>query len=161
MDDNKPIQDYYDEDVAVCYGCGRSNVHGLHIKTHWDGTEGVCCFTPQSHHTAFPGFVYGGLIASLVDCHSTGTATAAAYQKAGREPDTRPPIRFVTGTLSVRFLRPTPIDTELTLRARIQELTEKKAVVTCSVYAQEQECAQGEVVAIRAPKTMFNPQNKI
>jgi len=151
----KAIQDHYAEDVAVCYGCGRNNPKGFHIKTHWDGSEGLCRFKPQPHHTAYPGFVYGGLIASLIDCHCTGTATAAAYEAEGREPGTDPAIRFVTGTLTVRYVRPTPIEGELILRARVKELGEKKAIVTCSLFAGHVECAQGEVIVVRAPKTMM------
>jgi acyl-CoA thioesterase FadM len=98
--------------------------------------------------------VYGGLIASLIDCHSVGTATAACYQAEGREPGTEPQIRFLTGTLNVRYLEPTPIDVELVLRARIKALYEKKIVVSCSLYANEKECAQGEVIAIRAPRNL-------
>jgi acyl-coenzyme A thioesterase PaaI-like protein len=149
------IQDYYADEVAVCYGCGRNNPHGLQIKTYWDGTEGVCRFKPQPHHKAFTGYVYGGLIASLIDCHSVGTATAAAYEAGGREPGSEPPLRYVTGTLNVRYLRPTPINEELLLRARIKELHDKKVVVTCSLYARDEECAQGEVTVIRLPKTML------
>lgn len=150
----KPIQDFYEDEIAICYGCGHQNPHGLHIKTHWDGQEGICHFKPQPHHTAYPGFVYGGLIASLIDCHSTGTATAASYQAEGRKPGTEPQIRFVTGTLNVRYLQPTPIDVELVLRARIKALHKKKIVVSCSLYANEKECAQGEVIAIRASKKL-------
>jgi acyl-coenzyme A thioesterase PaaI-like protein len=153
---DKAIQDYYADEVAVCYGCGRNNAHGLQIKTYWDGKEGVARFTPLAHHTAFPGFVYGGLIASLVDCHCTGTATAASYDALGLDPASDTSIRFVTGTLKVRYIRPTPTHTELVLRARIQELKTKKVIVTCSVYAGEKECAQAEVIAIRAPKEMFD-----
>lgn len=149
------IQDYYADELAVCYGCGRNNPHGLQIKTYWDGTEALCRFKPLGYHTAFPGYVYGGLIASLIDCHSLGTATAAAYEAEGRQPGTDPPIRYVTGTLQVRYLRPTPIGVELLLRARIKELHEKKVVVTCSLYAGDKEYAQGEVIVIRAPKAML------
>ena len=56
------------------------NEKGLQIKSYWDGDETVCTFTPRSYHTAVPGYVYGGLIASLIDCHITGTAAAAAYR---------------------------------------------------------------------------------
>ena len=150
----KAIQDFYEDEVAICYGCGHHNLHGLHIRTHWDGQEGICHFKPQPYHTSCPGFVYGGLIASLIDCHSVGTATAASYQAEGREPGTEPQIRFVTGTLNVRYLEPTPIDVELVLRARIKALYEKKIVVSCSLYANEKECAQGEVIAIRAPRNL-------
>jgi hypothetical protein len=72
------FQDHYAADVAHCYGCGRLNPSGHQLKTRWDGEETVTRFTPQPHHTAVPGYVYGGLIASLVDCHGTGTAAAVA-----------------------------------------------------------------------------------
>jgi acyl-coenzyme A thioesterase PaaI-like protein len=151
----KPIQDYYPGEAAVCYGCGRNNSDGLHIETYWDGEEGVCHFTPKPHQTAFPGFVYGGLIASLIDCHSMGTAIGAAYQAAGRNPGTEPEITYVTGSLSVRYLKPTPTGVELLLRSRVTEMQEKKATVVTSVYAGEMECARGEVVAVRVPSRMM------
>ena len=72
------FQDSYPDDVSHCYGCGRLNPHGLQIKSYWEGEEAVCRYRPQPYHTAIPGYVYGGLIASLIDCHSTGTASAAA-----------------------------------------------------------------------------------
>jgi acyl-coenzyme A thioesterase PaaI-like protein len=149
------IQDFYEDEVAVCYGCGRNNPQGLHIRTHWDGKEGVCHFKPQPHHTAYPGIVYGGLLANLIDCHSVGTATAASYQAERREPGTEPQIRFVTGTMTVRYLQPTPVEAELVLRARVKEIHEKKVVVTCSLYANGKECAQGEVIVVRAPRDVL------
>ena len=151
----RPIQDYYPDESAVCYGCGRNNPHGLHIQTHWDGEEGVCHFMPKPHHTAFPGFVYGGLVASLIDCHSMGTAIAAAYQAAGRDPDTEPEITYVTGSLNVRYLKPTPTGVELVLRSRVTEMHERKATVVTSVYAAGVEYAAGEVVAVRVPSRMM------
>jgi acyl-coenzyme A thioesterase PaaI-like protein len=146
---DKPIQDFYPDDVAICYGCGRHNAHGLHVQTYWNGAEGIARFTPQPHHTAFPGYVYGGLLASLIDCHSMGTAIAATYHAQGRAPGTEPDITYVTGNLNVSYLKPTPIGIELVLRARIKELTPKKAIVNVSVFAGEQACVQAEVVAVR------------
>jgi acyl-coenzyme A thioesterase PaaI-like protein len=151
----KPIQDCYPDEAAVCYGCGRNNPDGLHIETRWNGEEGVCRFTPGPHHTAFPGFVYGGLIASLIDCHSMGTAIAAAYQAAGRDPGTDPEITYVTGSLTVRYLKPTPTGVELVLRSRVTEMQGKKAIVATSVYADDVEYAKGEVVAVRVPSRMM------
>lgn len=146
-----PIQDYYPDEIAVCYGCGRHNPDGLQIQTYWDGTEGICRFTPRPYHAAFPGYVYGGLIASLIDCHSMGTAIAAAHQAAGREPALDSGITFVTANLNVSYLRPTPMGVELLLRSKVRELGEKKAIVTTSVYADGMECVRGEVVAVRIP----------
>ncbi|HEY1808718.1 MAG TPA: hotdog domain-containing protein, partial [Acidobacteriaceae bacterium] len=66
-------------------------------------------FTPEPWHIAIPGYVYGGILASLVDCHSTGTAAAAASRAAGLEPGTEAPFRFVTASLRVDYLKPTPL----------------------------------------------------
>ena len=84
------FQDAYPDDYSHCYGCGRLNPHGLQIKTVWDGDDAVTVFTPQPYHTAVAGYVYGGLIASLIDCHGTGTASAAAYRAEGRAMGTEP-----------------------------------------------------------------------
>jgi acyl-coenzyme A thioesterase PaaI-like protein len=146
---SKFIQDYFADKIAVCYGCGRNNPEGLHIRTEWNGEEGIFRFKPQPYHTAFPGVVYGGLIASLIDCHCIGTAIGGAYQAEGRDPGTDPEIMFVTGNLNVTYLRPTPMGFELLLRARIKEMHKRKMVVTCSVFADDKECACGEVVAVR------------
>ena len=145
------IQDFYPDNVAICYGCGRYNSRGLHIRTLWDGKEGIFRFRPQPHHTAFPGVVYGGLIASLIDCHSIGTATAAAYAAEDRAPGTLPEILFVTGNLNISYLKPTPIDQELVLRAKPLDIGQRKAVISCSLFAGDTECARAEVVAVRVP----------
>lgn len=146
---DQPIQNFYADNVAICYGCGRLNDHGLHVQTYWNGAEGIARFTPQPYHTAFPGYVYGGLLASLIDCHSMGTAIAATYHAEGRAPGTQPEITYVTGTLTVRYLLPTPIGTELLLRARVTELYPKKALLTCSLLAADKECVQADIIAVR------------
>lgn len=152
----KAIQDFYADDIAVCYGCGKNNDKGLHVRTIWDGKEGIFKFRPEPYHTAFPGVVYGGLLASLIDCHCVGTATAAAYEAEGRKPGTGPEITFVTGNLNVTYLKPTPMGKELILRANIKELGERKIVVTCSLYAEGEECVRGEVIAVKASRRLFD-----
>ena len=102
--EKKAFQDYYPDDLSCCYGCGRFNEHGLQIKSYWDGEETVCIHQPKTYYTAIPGYVYGGLIASLIDCHSTGTAAAARYKAENRGMDTLPPIRFLTASLHVDYL---------------------------------------------------------
>jgi acyl-coenzyme A thioesterase PaaI-like protein len=150
----KAFQDYYPDDLSHCYGCGRLNEHGHQIKSYWDGEETVCTFHPQPYHTAIPGFVYGGLIASLIDCHSTGTAAAATYRREGRAMDTEPPVRFVTASLRVDYLRPTPLGVPLEVRGRVKEIKGRKVVVGATLSAQGEVCARGEVVAVRLPETM-------
>ncbi len=150
----KAFQDYYPDDLSHCYGCGRLNEHGLHIKSYWDGEETVCTFHPKPYHIAIPGYVYGGLIASLIDCHSTGTAAAAAYRAEGRAMDTDPPFRFVTGSLRVDFLQPTPLGVPLEIRGRVKEIKGRKVVVAATLSAEGEVCARGEVVAVQLPENM-------
>ncbi|MGO3927026.1 PaaI family thioesterase [Rhodopseudomonas pseudopalustris] len=145
------FQDHYDDAVAHCYGCGRNNEHGHQIKTCWEGEETVTRFTPEPYHTAVPGFVYGGLIASLVDCHSTGSAAAAMYRQQNRELGSQPPLRFVTGSLHVDYLKPTPLDGALELRGRIVEIKGRKVVVETDVIARGEITARGRVVAVEMP----------
>jgi acyl-coenzyme A thioesterase PaaI-like protein len=151
----KAFQDYYPDLYAQCYGCGRLNEHGLQIKSYWDGDESVCTFAPRPYHTAIPGFVYGGLIASLIDCHSTGTAAAAAYRAAGRDMESDPPLRFLTASLHVDYLRPTPIEGPIELRSQVKEVKGRKVVVATTLWAQGQECARGEVVAVQVPDALW------
>jgi len=150
----KAFQDYYPEDLSHCYGCGRLNEYGHQIKSYWDGEESVCTFMPQPYHVAIPGYVYGGLIASLIDCHATGTAAAAAYRAQGRPMDTEPPLRYLTGSLHVDFLRPTPIGVPLEVRGRVKEIKGRKVVVEATVSAQGEVCARGEVVAVQMPENL-------
>lgn len=145
------FQDHYPENVAHCYGCGHLNTHGHQIKTVWDGDETVTHFQPEPYHTSVPGFAYGGLIASLIDCHSTGTAAAAMYRQEGRDMDSLPAFRFVTGSLHVDFLKPTPLDNEMVIRGRIKEIKGRKVVVETTVYAAGVATARGEVVAVQMP----------
>jgi len=152
----KPIQDYYPEDVSYCYGCGRLNEYGHQIKSYWDGDETIAKFNPKPYHTAVPGYVYGGLIASIIDCHGTGTAALVAYREEGREPDTLPAFRFVTASLQVDYLRPTPIGVELEIRGKVLELKGRKVVSNISVSANNVICARGRVVAVQMPENMLN-----
>ncbi|KIF79952.1 PaaI family thioesterase [Noviherbaspirillum autotrophicum] len=149
----KAFQDYYPDNVAHCYGCGSRNDHGHRIKTYWEGEESVTRFTPESYHTAIPGYVYGGLLASLIDCHSTGTAAAAMYRAEGREMDTQPPFRFVTGSLHVNYLKPTPLGGALEIRGRVKEIKGRKVVVESTVFANGVATATGEVVAVQMPES--------
>jgi acyl-coenzyme A thioesterase PaaI-like protein len=145
------FQDFYPESVAHCYGCGRLNAAGHQIKTYWEGDESVTRFQPRPEHTAIPGFVYGGLLASLIDCHGTGTAAAAMYRAENRPMDSLPAFRFVTGALQVSYLKPTPLGPVLENRGRVKEIKGRKVVVEATVYAAGVVTARGEVVALQMP----------
>jgi len=151
----KAFQDYYPDELSHCYGCGRLNEQGLKIKSYWDKEESVCIHEPKSHYTAVPGYAYGGLIASLIDCHSTGTAAAAKYRLENREMDTLPPIRFLTASLHVDYLLPTPLGGPIEVRARVKEIKGRKVVVEAWLIAGGNVCAKGEVVAVQVPEDMM------
>ena len=147
------VQDVYPDDLAHCYGCGRLNESGLHVRSRWEGDETVARLTPRPEHTAIPGYVYGGLVASLIDCHGTGSAALAAWRASGDESGTPP--RFVTAALQVDYLRPTPMGAELEARGRIVEVAARKVIVEVTVTARGEACARGRVVAVRMPASML------
>lgn len=148
------IQHEYPDEFAHCYGCGRLNDHGLHIQSTWHGDEAVAVYLPKPHHIAVPGFVYGGLIASIMDCHAMATAAAATIQAEGENLD-RTTLRFVTGSLHVNYLKPTPLGVLLTVRACVKEQKGRKITITLSLIANDIETATGEVIAVRIPDTMM------
>jgi len=150
----KAIQDCYADQSAWCYGCGRLNEQGLHIKSYEDGDEMVCTFEPKPYHTAMPGYVYGGLIASLIDCHGNAAAAAALSRAQGRSPGSDPPVRTVTASLHVDYLLPTPIGVPLELRARITEIKGRKVVVAVDLKAGGKICARGELVGVQMPERL-------
>ncbi|NIR45541.1 MAG: PaaI family thioesterase [Gemmatimonadetes bacterium] len=150
----KAFQEFYPDDVAHCYGCGRLNPEGHQLKSYWDDGETVAWFQPQPYHTAIPGYVYGGLIASLIDCHGTGTAAAVAARAEGMEltAETAPPPeapRFVTASLQVDYLKPTPLGPRLEIRGTVKESSPRKVVVEATLSAEGTVTARGTVVAVR------------
>lgn len=136
---------------GVCYGCGSAHPRGLHIKSHWheDGVHVVATHLPGADFHGWPGLVYGGLIAMLVDCHSNWTAMAYHYRAEHRAPDSKPRIDCVTGNLGVKFLKPTPMGVPLTLKARVEGEVGRKSRVLCEVYAGAVLTALGDSIFVR------------
>lgn len=134
-----------------CYGCGSLNAHGLQIKSFWAGEDVVCAWRPQPHHIGHPGILYGGIIASVVDCHCIWTASAYAHRAAGVEMMDALRFPYVTAGLTVNYRKPVPIGEAIDLRARIVDFGERKALVRCKVSCRGQLCAEAEVVAVRMP----------
>lgn len=142
---------------GVCFGCGSANPDGLQIKSFWsdDGQFVVCRFQPDEKFTGWKGWLYGGLIASLVDCHSNWTAMASSYRAEGREPGTLPPITCVTGTLNVKYLKPTPIEAALYLKAWVEGEVGRKSRVLCEVWADDVLTATGDSIFVRVDPAQF------
>ena len=148
------FQDLYPDELCHCYGCGRLNEHGLQIKSYWDGDEAVAVFEPRAYHTGISGYVYGGLIASLIDCHCIAAASAAKHRSKNPDADADTLPRFVTAALHVDYLRPTPLGVPLEVRARAEEIKGRKVVVAAILSAQGEVCARGQVVAVQMPESM-------
>lgn len=144
--------------IEHCWGCGVANEHGLRLKSYWDavgdGDGAICVWQPQPYHIAVPGVVNGGILATLIDCHSAATACADAYRAAGRPiAPGGEALLYLTARLDVSYLRPTPADGPLTLRARVVERGERRTTVECSVVGTSGvESARGTVVCAR-PRT--------
>lgn len=141
-----------------CFGCGTQNPRGLGVKSYVEGEEVVCRFQPSPDHMAGPThLVYGGIIASVIDCHSVCTAIADAYRAAGRPIGSEPRLWAVTASLQVSYLAPTPIAEPMVLRARVREVKGRKRVVECSLTSGGKECARAEVVAVEVPAAWSDP----
>lgn len=147
----KGVQDFYSDEFAHCYGCGRLNHDGLQIKTHWDGDETRSFYTPRNYHTAMEGFVYGGLLASLIDCHGTGSAALAYVKNNNLTLTEYNAPRFVTGSLTVNYKKPTPINGPLEIRGTIKEVKGRKIITEVRLLANGEVCVTGEVLAVLIP----------
>lgn len=156
MEVKQAVQDDYADDYSWCYGCGRLNEEGLHLRTGWDGDNTITIYKPRPEHKAIQGFIYGGLIASLIDCHGTGSASAALHRKNGHQlGDGVEPPRFVTASLHVDYLKPTPAGVPLKAIGRPEEVHPKKWKIHTEVYADGECVVKGEVVAAVMPKTFI------
>ena len=146
MKNSKYFQDHMPENV--CFGCGH-NHEGLQIKSYWDGDISICKWHSEEKYHGWSNLLNGGIMATLIDCHCMGTAMADAYQKEGREMNSKPEYRYATGTLSVKYLKPTPND-QVELRAKVTEVKGRKTVMTCELISSKGEVsAVADVIAIR------------
>jgi acyl-coenzyme A thioesterase PaaI-like protein len=124
------LQDTYAPNNA-CFGCGPSNEKGLRIKSFVEGDEVVCTWQPEAHHEAWTNMLSGGICGALLDCHSNWTAAHHLMHRQGRD---TPPCT-VTADFHVKLLRPTPTGAPVTLRARVMESTERRAMVEATLEA--------------------------
>jgi acyl-coenzyme A thioesterase PaaI-like protein len=136
-----------------CFGCGPANAKGLRLKSFESGNELVAEWTPEPHHLAFEGVVNGGICGTLLDCHSNWAAAVHLMKKAGSD---RLPFT-VTAEFHVRLKRPTPLGVPLSLRSRVVESGEDRAVVEAEIAAEGKVTAtcRGTFVAVREGHPAF------
>ena len=77
------------------------------------------------------------------------------YRSENRSMDSQPPFRFVTGSLQVTYLRPTPLGPELEIRGQVKEIKGRKVVVDVTVFADGLATAKGEIIALQMPDTFI------
>jgi acyl-coenzyme A thioesterase PaaI-like protein len=148
------LQETYAPD-GECFGCGPKNAQGLRIRSFAEGDGAcVCRWTPQPHHLAFPGVLNGGICAALLDCHSNWTAAWHLMRAAGL---TSPPCT-VTAEIALKLKRPTPLTTELTLRAWVVGSTPDRATIEASLEAAGKVTAtsRGTFVAVKEGHPAFH-----
>jgi len=145
----RALQDYFDHN---CWGCGPKNRRGLHVKSFWsEELNGLLCkWAPKPNHASGPNMLNGGVIFTLMDCHSIMAAVACAYKNEGREFGTEPHIWFVTKEAKLTFSKPTPLDT-VELQAIVQHMEGRIAHVSCTLYNQGIKRAEMALEAIRVP----------
>lgn len=136
---------------GVCFGCGSNNPNGLRIKSFWDedNTHVVMTHIPDSRYVGWPSLVYGGLLSCLIDCHSNWTAMAYHYRAEKRQMGVLPRIDCVTGSLGVKYIKPTPMGVPLMLKARVEGEVGRKTRVLCDVYAGDTLTALGDSIFVR------------
>ena len=147
---NIALQDLATPD-GICFGCGPKNENGLRIKSYWDadGVYVTTSYTPDARYSGWPSLVYGGLISCLVDCHSNWTVMANHYRAENREPASLPRIDCVTGSLNLKFIKPTPMGVPLILKARVEGEIARKTRVICEVHAGDTLTVIGDSVFVR------------
>ena len=101
---------------STCYGCGPANNKGLQLQSFEEGDEVVCTFHPEEHHSNGMGTLSGGVIATLLDCHSGAAVFVESARRSASGAEFQP---WVTTGLEIRYRLPTLLDTPSELRARI------------------------------------------
>lgn len=151
------FQDHMPENI--CFGCGVHNHDGLQIKSFWEGEDSVCHWSSEEKYQGWPNLLNGGILATLVDCHCMGTAMADAYKREDRSLDSEPIYRYATGTLTVKYLKPTPNNKPLELRAKVTEVKGRKTTLECKVLAEGEVTATADVIAIRVYDSSQQSEN--
>src|SRR6478735_273350 len=112
----------------TCFGCGHASPKGFHLRSYRDGDLTVAEFTPLPEHDNGFGFLNGGIVATVLDCHG---AAVVMWEAAQREWHAAPgaPVPFITAGFDVRFLRPTPLGPTVRLTASPESVDETEIVV--------------------------------
>ena len=146
------IQDRYGERFQHCWGCGPKNDFGLHLKTY-PSIDGKSCISRIKLENAYtggvPSNVFGGMIATIFDCHGTASAAWFAHHQKGLELTESTVIgRFITARLEIDYLSPSPIEDEIVVTSTLEELGERKAIIAMEMTVATKVRAKAKMVAV-------------
>ncbi|EJP23490.1 thioesterase family protein [Streptococcus oralis SK304] len=146
------IQDRYGERFQHCWGCGPKNDLGLHLKTY-PSIDGKSCISRIKLENAYtggvPSNVFGGMIATVFDCHGTASAAWFAHHQKGLELTESTVIgRFITARLEIDYLSPSPIEDEIVVTSTLEELGERKAIIAMEMTVATKVRAKAKMVAV-------------
>ncbi len=121
----------------TCFGCGHANPRGLQLRSYESETvDGAALmigtFHPWTEHDNGVGFLNGGIISTVLDCHGAAAVVAEA-DRQGWEPPPGALLPYVTAGLDVSFRRPTPLDEDLSLEAELLESSDAEMTVLSRV----------------------------
>ena len=152
------FQDVWPDELSNCYGCGRNNKEGLQIKSYWENDESICIWTPKKHLMAGKDILCGGVVATLIDCHCLNTAIATAYKISNRELGTNPFLPYATGEFQMKLIKPIPLKKSITLKAKVEKISENKMIVSCSLFSDDRICAKGHITAIKVSDNFWKKE---
>jgi acyl-coenzyme A thioesterase PaaI-like protein len=128
---------------GICWGCGPQNSAGLRLRSFTEGSLVVAEWQPRPVHQAFPGILNGGIIGTLLDCHSNMGAFIALREQDGASEPT------VTLEYNIKLLAPTPIDQPVRLIAEPLEVRDRSVRVRATMHSGATETATCEGVFLR------------
>jgi len=158
------VTDYFQDYLPgkSCFGCGSDNTQGLKIRSYWDGDIAKCNWQPQQYHEGWANLTCGGVIATIIDCHCIATAMATAIRNENRELDSEPKYLFATGSMDIKYLKPSLVNQQMELRAQVTEIKfEKKYSLSCEVFVDNEKTVEASVIALlvfRSDKPEDSPQ---
>lgn len=152
------IQETYGDRFQYCWGCGPKNEEGIHIKSYpsEDGQSCYCKIVPEEKYTGgVPANLFGGMIAMIFDCHGTASAAWFNHNNKGLKLKEDTVIgRYITARLEIDFKKPVPMNKEITVTAKAEEIGERKIIVSMEMEADGEVRAKAKMVAVGVKDNM-------
>ncbi len=104
-----------------CFACGSANPIGLHMDFFLEGETVVSDLVLDQHLAGWENLVHGGIISTLLD-EIVGWTVITLKRKY-----------FVTRSLNVRYLRPVPVESQVTVQGKMRSESDNGRAVVDAV----------------------------